>query len=64
MTKESFIEARKSFGRTQAQWAECLGLTRSAIARIEAGGTITPTVEILISTYLERGMPARFRADR
>lgn len=40
------VEIRKSFGMTQAQFANTLGLMRRQVAEIEAG-TANPTLETL-----------------
>lgn len=45
MTPEEFRALREAAGLTQGQLAARLGLTREAVNRLEAGGTIKPIHE-------------------
>lgn len=49
MTKDDLKQARKSLGMSQDQLAAALGLSRSAIARMEAGQSrIVKAIELAI----------------
>jgi predicted transcriptional regulator len=56
MTPDQFREARKSFGLTQSAWAKALGLSLSHTKKIEGGGAVTPTIALLIQSYLTHGL--------
>jgi transcriptional regulator with XRE-family HTH domain len=47
MTAAEFLATRQALGLTQAEFAVRLGLTRSTVARMEAGRPISATVAIL-----------------
>ena len=49
MTPKQLSAIRSRMGLTQAQFAECLRVSRNSIARMEKGGqVITPAMELLI----------------
>jgi transcriptional regulator with XRE-family HTH domain len=49
------LQARKKLGLTQQQLADCTGMKRSNIARIE-GQKYTPTLEVLVKLADSMGM--------
>jgi transcriptional regulator with XRE-family HTH domain len=63
MTPADFTAARKRLGLTQAQFAVELGISTAHVARIEGGGTVTPTLAILVGLLLHsrppNGQPGR-----
>jgi predicted transcriptional regulator len=56
MTPEQFKTARKTFGFTQKEWSKALGLSLSHTKKIEGGGAVTPTIALLIQSYLTHGL--------
>jgi transcriptional regulator with XRE-family HTH domain len=54
-------ELRERRGRSQPQLAEACGMTQSAVARFEAGGTV-PTLPVLerIAAALDVGLRVKF----
>jgi predicted transcriptional regulator len=56
MTPEQFRATRKSFGLTQKEWGQALGLSLSHTKKIEGGGIVTPTVALLIQSYMTHGI--------
>jgi hypothetical protein len=57
MTPSDFRAARATLGLGQKNWGLWLGLTRSQVARIEAGGRVTPMCGKLVLLYLAGSTP-------
>jgi DNA-binding transcriptional regulator YiaG len=56
MTPQQFRQLRETLGLSQTAWAECLGVSRSTVAKIEGGrqsltGTMARLAEAIRQGY-------------
>jgi transcriptional regulator with XRE-family HTH domain len=58
---QEFKKIRESFGLTQSELAECLGLTQKTLSQYEMGFRVPgPTVQVVMKT-LDRIKPNQFK---
>jgi transcriptional regulator with XRE-family HTH domain len=58
---QEFKKIRESFGLTQSELAECLGLTQKTVSQYEMGFRVPgPTVQVVMKT-LDRVKPNQFK---
>lgn len=61
MKPQEFKKIRESFGLTQSELAECLGLTQKTVSQYEMGFRMPgPTVQVVMKT-LDRVKPNQFK---
>ncbi len=61
MKPQEFKKIRESFGLTQSELAECLGLTQKTVSQYEMGFRVPgPTVQVVMKT-LDRVKPNQFK---
>ncbi len=61
MKPQEFKKIRESFGLTQSELAECLGLTQKTLSQYEMGFRVPgPTVQVVMKT-LDRIKPNQFK---
>lgn len=61
MNPQEFKKIRESFGLTQSELAECLGLTQKTVSQYEMGFRVPgPTVQVVMKT-LDRVKPNQFK---